>query len=27
MVRANEKTGLAEKVEPIIVGKYLENRI
>jgi len=27
MVTANEKTGLAKKVEPIIVGKHLENRI
>jgi len=27
MVMADIKTGLAKKVEPIIVGKYLENRI
>ena len=27
MVTADERTGLAKKVEPIIVGKYLENRI
>jgi len=27
MVTADKKTGLAKKVEPIIVGKYLENRI
>ena len=27
MVTADTKTGLAKKVEPIIVGKYLENRI
>jgi len=27
MVTADMKTGLAKKVEPIIVGKYLENRI
>ena len=27
MVKADIKTGLAKKVEPIIVGKYLENRI
>ena len=27
MVVADEKTGLAKKVEPIILGKYLENRI
>ena len=27
MVSADSKTGLAKKVEPIIVGKYLENRI
>jgi len=27
MVMADEKTGLAKKVEPIIVGKNLENRI
>ena len=27
MVNADDKTGLAKKVEPIIVGKYLENRI
>ena len=27
MVMADTKTGLAKKVEPIIVGKYLENRI
>ena len=27
MVTADIKTGLAKKVEPIIVGKYLENRI
>jgi len=27
LVTADEKTGLAKKVEPIIVGKYLENRI
>ena len=27
MVSADIKTGLAKKVEPIIVGKYLENRI
>ena len=27
MVNADDKTGLAIKVEPIIVGKYLENRI
>ena len=27
MVAANDKTGLASKVEPIIVGKLLENRI
>ena len=27
LVTADDKTGLAKKVEPIIVGKYLENRI
>ncbi len=27
MVTADNKTGLAKKVEPIIVGKYLENKI
>ena len=27
MVKADNKTGLAIKVEPIVVGKYLENRI
>ena len=27
MVTADIKTGLAKKAEPIIVGKYLENRI
>ena len=27
MVTADERTGLAKKVEPIIVGKNLENRI
>ena len=27
MVMADENTGLAKKVEPIVVGKYLENRI
>jgi len=27
MVMADDDTGLAKKVEPIIVGKYLENRI
>jgi len=27
MVVANDETGLAEKVEPIILGKFLENRI
>ena len=27
MVNADDKTGLAKKVEPIIVGKHLENRI
>ena len=27
MVTADYKTGLAKKIEPIIVGKYLENRI
>jgi len=27
MVVADDKTGLAKKVEPIIVGKHLENRI
>jgi len=27
MVNADNKTGLAKKVEPIIVGKHLENRI
>ena len=27
MVNADDETGLAKKVEPIIVGKYLENRI
>ena len=27
MVTADSETGLAKKVEPIIVGKYLENRI
>ena len=27
MVTADNKTGLAKKAEPIIVGKYLENRI
>mgnify|MGYP001212754121 FL=1 len=27
MVTADNETGLAKKVEPIIVGKYLENRI
>ena len=27
MVVADYKTGLAKKVEPIVVGKYLENRI
>ena len=27
MVTADDKTGLAKKVEPIIVGKHLENRI
>ena len=27
LVVADEKTGLAKKVEPIILGKYLENRI
>jgi len=27
MVTADNKTGLAKKIEPIILGKYLENRI
>jgi len=27
MVTADDKTGLAKKVEPIVLGKYLENRI
>ena len=27
MVSADDNTGLAKKVEPIILGKYLENRI
>ena len=27
MVEADETTGLANKVEPIVLGKYLENRI
>jgi hypothetical protein len=27
MVIADNKTGLAKKVEPIIVGEHLENRI
>ena len=27
MVTADENTGLAKKVEPIVIGKYLENRI
>ena len=27
MVNADEETGLAKKIEPIILGKYLENRI
>ena len=27
MVTADDSTGLAIKVEPIIIGKYLENRI
>ena len=27
MVVANNKTGLADKVEPIILGKHLENKI
>jgi hypothetical protein len=27
MVQADDKTGLAKKIEPIIVGGVLENRI
>ena len=26
MVNASNETGLANKVEPIVVGKYLENK-
>ena len=27
MVKADDKTGLAKKVEPIILGRFLENKI
>lgn len=27
MVCADDNTGLAKKIEPIVLGKYLENRI
>ena len=27
LIEADEKTGLAKKVEPIVMGKHLENRI